>query len=81
MPVPPIIMQVSREELDLGTPKFNDVAKSIGHITIEFSHMRISKVYAMKNLAVVEMKIREGALIKQVKVANKSVDKMKQVEQ
>ena len=72
-------VQVSGEVLDLGTPKFNDVAKSIGQITIDFSLMQMAEVYVMQNSTVAEMKVREGALIKQTKVMNKSVNKMKQV--
>ena len=57
------------------------MAKSIGHVTIPFSHMRLYEVYAMQNVIVTEMKVREGSLIKQSKVANKSVNKMKKVVQ
>ena len=35
----------------------------------------------MQNVTVAEIKVREGALIKQAKVANKSVNKMKQAVQ
>ena len=62
--VSPIRTQVSGEALDLGTPEFNGMAKTIGYIAIEFSHMHIYKVYAMKNVAFIEMKVREGSLIK-----------------
>ena len=43
--------------------------------------MWMSKVYVMKNVIVTEMNVRENALIKQVKVANKIVNKMKQAVQ
>ena len=76
MLVPPIKTQVLGEALDLGTPKFNEMAKSIGQITTYFLHMQKHEVYAMQNVAVMEMKVREGTLIKHVKVANKSVNKM-----
>ena len=52
MPVPVIIAQVSREVLDLGTLESNDVTKSIGKITIYFSQMCMTEVYALQNVAV-----------------------------
>ena len=43
--------------------------------------MSLYEVYAMQNVTVVEMKVREGALIKQAKVENKNVSKMKKIVQ
>ena len=81
VPVSPIRTQVSRGVFDLGTLDFNDVIKSIGQIMIEFSLMEMVEVYAMQSVAVVEIKVREGALVKQVNATNKSVKKMKLVVQ
>ena len=77
MPVSPIKAQVSGYILDLVTPEFNDVSIGIGKITIYFPQMHINEIYALQNVIVVEMKIRECALVKQDKVVNKSVNKMK----
>ena len=41
--------------------------------------MHMTEVYALQNVAVIEMKLREGSLIQQVRVVNKSINKMKQV--
>ena len=46
MLVPPIKTQVSGEALDLGTIEFNEVAKILGQVTIDFSHMWMYEVYA-----------------------------------
>ena len=40
--------------------------------------MQMVEGYVMQNFAVTETKVREGTLIKQVKVVYKSVNKMKQ---
>ena len=50
-------------------------------MTIDFSQMWLFEFYAMQNAAVAEMKVREDTLIKQAKVANKRVNKMKQTVQ
>ena len=81
VPVPPIRMQVLGGVLNIGTPKFQDVSKNIGQITLYFSLMEMVEVYAMQSAAVVEIKVREGALVKKVKAANKSVKNMKIVVQ
>ena len=39
--------------------------------------MEMVEVYAMQSAAVVEIKVREGTLVKQEKATNKSVKKMK----
>ena len=65
--------------IDLGTLELNDVAKSIGKIKIDFWLMQMAELYVMQNATVTKMKVWEGGLIKQVKVTNKSVNKMKQV--
>ena len=56
--VPPIKVQVGGEVLDLGTPKFNDVAKIIGQVTIDFLLMGLTEVYALQKDAVVKIKLR-----------------------
>ena len=56
--VPPIRVQVGGEVLDLGTPKFNDVAKIIGQVTIDFLQMGLTEVYALQKDAVVKIKVR-----------------------
>ena len=43
--------------------------------------MSLYEVCAMQNVAVTEMKVREGALIKHDKVENKNVSKMKKIVQ
>ena len=43
--------------------------------------MSLYEVYAMYNVTVMEMKVREGALIKQAKVENKNVKKMNKIVQ
>ena len=53
------------------------MAKNLGHVTIDFSQMPLYKVYAMQNVTVAEMKVREDTLIKQAKVSNKVVSNMK----
>ena len=53
------------------------MAKNLGHVTIDFLQILLYEVYAMQNFVVMEMKVREGALIKQEKVSNKVVSKMK----
>ena len=79
--VPPIRMQVSGGVIDLGTPEFTDVSKSIGQITIDFSLMEMVEVYEMQSVAFVEIKVGEGTLVKQVNPAYTSVKKMKLVVQ
>ena len=54
-------------------------------MAIDFSQMSLYEVYAIHNVAVMKMKVREGASIKQEKATNKTISKMKktikQVEQ
>ena len=59
------------EELDLGMAELNVIAKNLGHVTTNFWQMSLYEVYAIHNSSVAEMKVREGALIKQTKVANR----------
>ena len=61
----------------MGTPKFNDVTNIIRMITIYFLQMHMTEVYALQNVEVTKMKLREGVFIKKEKVANKSINKMK----
>ena len=77
IPILPIRTQVVGEVLDPGTPKLNAIAKKLGHVTIDFLQMSLYEVYAIQNVADAEIKLREGALIKEEKVANKTVNKMK----
>ena len=77
VPVTLIRTQMLGEVLYLGTPEFNDVANNIGQITIDFSLMQIDELYALHNVAIIEMKVRMGTLIKQAKFTNKIVNKMK----
>ena len=49
----PIKVQVGGEVLDLGTLKFNDVEKIIGHVTIDFSQMQLTEVRALLKATVV----------------------------
>ena len=48
---------------------------------IDFSLMEMAKMYAIQSVAIVEIKLREGVLVKQAKAANTSVKKMKLVVQ
>ena len=50
-------MQVSRGVLDIGTPDFNDVTKSIGQITIDFSLMEMVEVYGMQSISFAEIEV------------------------
>ena len=54
------------ESLDLGTTELNTMAKNLGHVTIDHSQMSLYKFYAIHNVTVAKMKVREGILIKQV---------------
>ena len=65
------------EALDLGTTKLKTMAKNLGHVTRDFSQMSLYEVYVIHNATFVEMKVREGVLIKQVRSLNKTVSKMK----
>ena len=54
------------------------MAKNLGDVTIDFSQMPLYEIYAMQNVIVVKMKLREGTLInKKEKISNKVVSKMK----
>ena len=77
IPIPPIKTQLVGEALDLGITELNATAKSVGHVTIEFSTLLFYKVYSLHNVTVAKMKVREGALIKQVRVSNRTINKMK----
>ena len=63
--------------LDLGTPEFNDVGKDIKEITIDFLLMDMIEVYAIQSVVAAEIKVRECAMAKQMKDANKNIMKMK----
>ena len=65
--------------IDLGNPELNDVAREIKQINIDFSSMKITKVYAIHSVVIVEIKLRKRTLTKQVKAANKNIKKMKLV--
>ena len=77
--VPPIKVEVSGGVIDLGNPELNDVAKEINQINIDFSSMKITKVYTIHSVVIVEIKLRKRTLTKQVKAANKNIKKMKLV--
>ena len=55
------------------------MAKILGHVTIDFSTILIYEVYSIENAAIVEMKVREGTLVKQVRESNNIVHKMKKI--
>ena len=65
------------EEINLGIVELNTMAKNLGHVTIDFLHMFLYEFYVIQNVVVMEMKVREGALIKQVHTSNKTVSNMK----
>ena len=75
--IPPINIQVVGEALDLQTTKLNAIAKSVGHVTIDFSTLSIYHAYALQNAAFVEMKVKEGTLVNHVRASNKTINKMK----
>ena len=64
--------------MDLGTPEFNDVSKTIGQITICFLQMRLDKVYALYKSKAMKIKLREISLGKKTKKSEKIVNKMKE---
>ena len=74
--VHPIRVQVGIEVLHLGTIEFNDVAKNISQVAIDFSHMQLTNVYALQKATVAEIKVRETALGKQTKKYEKLNSKM-----
>ena len=51
------------EALNLGTLELNSMIKSIGHVIIDFSALSFYEVYALQNVIVVEMKVREGTFV------------------
>ena len=55
--IPPIKTQVVGEKLDLGTQRLNTIAKNLGHVIIDFSHMPLYEVYAMQNYVDAKMKV------------------------
>ena len=57
--------------------ELNTMAKKLGHATIYFYQMLMCEVYTIQNVTVVEMKVQEGALVKQVRESNNTVNKMK----
>ena len=68
------------EALNLGMTKLNTMANNLVHVTIiNFSQMSLYEVYAIHNDVVTEMKVREDALIKQVRVSNNIFSKMKKI--
>ena len=77
--VPPIKVKVSGKVIDLGNLELNDVAREITQINIDFSSMKITKVYAIHSVVIVEIKLRKRTLAKQVKDANKNIKQMKLV--
>ena len=79
IPIPPIKTQVVGEAHNLGTTKLNAMAKSLGHVTIDFSTLPMYEVYAIRNVAVIEMKVREGKLVKKVRASNNTINKMKKI--
>ena len=74
---PPIKTQLVGEALDLGMKILNAMSTKLGQATIGCSQMPLSKFYAMKNVVVMEMKVREVTLNKKVHALNKIVSKMK----
>ena len=66
VPVPPIKVEVSGGVVDLGTLDFNDVSSDIGHITIDFSSMNITEIYAIHSAINAEIKLHERTLATQV---------------
>ena len=77
IPIPPIKTQVLGEAIELGKTELNAMAKILGHVTIDLSAVLMYKDYAIQVSAVVEIKVREGALINKVRESNKNVNKMK----
>ena len=51
----------------MGIGELNSTAKSVGHVTIYFSTLSFYEVYAIQNGVVAEIKVTEGALVKQVR--------------
>ena len=55
------------------------MAKNLGHLTIDFSQMMLSEVYAMHNATFYKMKVREGTLIKKFQESNNTISNMKHI--
>ena len=77
MPITPIKTQVLGEAIDLGTTELNAMVKKLDHVTIDFSALPMYEVYSIQNVAVTEMKVKEGALVKTVRASNKTIHKTK----
>ena len=56
IPVPPIMVQVSKTVVDLRTPEFNQVFQDSGQTIIDFSSMHINEVYAVHSTVKIEIK-------------------------
>ena len=66
-PIMPIKTQVLGEVIDLGMTELNAMVKNMGHVTINFPALAMYDAYAIQNATVIETKVREGALVNQVR--------------
>ena len=62
-PIPPINTHVLDEAIDLGMTELTSMVENLGHVTINFSALSMYEVYAIQNVAFIEMKVREGVLV------------------
>ena len=76
-PTPPIRIQVLGQEIDFRTLELNTMAKDLGHVTMYCFALPMYEVHAIHNVAVDEMNVSEGALVKHFKESNNIVNKIK----